>query len=217
MVKNLIQTLTKVFPGTQSPVNSLFLNVSLANYSFPVSACFFVRLDLSLNSPYSISPWNISSWFFYPSGITPFHTPQTQHYEGRHGRELKVEATAAGPYSIAKTCLSSFDRIFLGLWSAFLDLHLIKWVALLIQSSTLLKFHQTLVKRKYRLLYSSPNRSKPTHDPFQKSLPGQLHPSRGTFSGGHYPSKHSLAITHSSWSPLRWFSMEQSVRDYYTS
>ena len=57
--------------------------------------------------------------------------------------------------------LSSFDRFFLGLWSTFLDPRRIKRVAFLIRPSTLLKFHQALVKRKYRLLYSSPNRKKP--------------------------------------------------------
>ena len=57
--------------------------------------------------------------------------------------------------------LSSLDRFFLGLWSTFLDPRRIKSVAFLIQPSTLLKFHQALVKRKYRLLYSSPNRRPP--------------------------------------------------------
>ena len=56
---------------------------------------------------------------------------------------------------------SSFDRFFLGLWSTFLNPRRIRRVAVLIQPSTLLKFHQAMVKRKYRLLYSSPNRKKP--------------------------------------------------------
>jgi hypothetical protein len=54
--------------------------------------------------------------------------------------------------------LSAFDRFFLGLWSTFLDPRRIKRVAFLVQPSTLLKFHQAMVKRKYRLLYSSRNR-----------------------------------------------------------
>ena len=54
--------------------------------------------------------------------------------------------------------LSPVDRFFLGLWSTFLDPRRIKRVAFLVQPSTLLKFHQALVKSKYRLLYSSPNR-----------------------------------------------------------
>ncbi len=57
--------------------------------------------------------------------------------------------------------LSSFDRFFLGLWSTFLNPRRIKRVALLVQPSTLLKFHQAMVKRKYCFLYSSPNRRKP--------------------------------------------------------
>ena len=57
--------------------------------------------------------------------------------------------------------LSSFDRFYLGLWSTFLNPRRIRRVAVLVQPSTLLKFHQAMVKRKYRLLYSSPNRKKP--------------------------------------------------------
>ena len=57
--------------------------------------------------------------------------------------------------------LSSFDRFFLGLWSTFLDPRRIKRVAVLVQPSTLLKFHHAMVKRKYRLLHSSSNRKKP--------------------------------------------------------
>ena len=57
--------------------------------------------------------------------------------------------------------LSSFDRFFLGLWSTFLNPRRLKRVAVLVQPSTLLKFHHAMVKRKYRWLYSSPNRKKP--------------------------------------------------------
>jgi putative transposase len=57
--------------------------------------------------------------------------------------------------------LSSFDRFFLGLWTTFLNPRRIKRVAFLVQPSTLLKFHQAMVKRKYRLLYSSRNRRRP--------------------------------------------------------
>ena len=57
--------------------------------------------------------------------------------------------------------LSSFDRFFLALWTTSLDPRRIKRVAFLVQPSTLLKFHQAMVKKKYRLLYSSPNRRRP--------------------------------------------------------
>ena len=57
--------------------------------------------------------------------------------------------------------LSSFDRFFLGLWNTFLDPRRIKRVALLVQPSTLLQFHQARVRKKYRLLFASPNRRKP--------------------------------------------------------
>lgn len=57
--------------------------------------------------------------------------------------------------------LSSFDRFFLGLWSTYLDPRRIKRVAFLVQPSTLLKLHQAMVQRKYRLLYSSRKRRTP--------------------------------------------------------
>ncbi len=51
--------------------------------------------------------------------------------------------------------LSSLDRFFLGLWAIYLDPRRIKRVAILVEPSTLLKFHEALVKRKNRLLYSA--------------------------------------------------------------
>lgn len=57
--------------------------------------------------------------------------------------------------------LSSFDRFFLGLWVTFFNLRRIKRVAILVQPSTLLKFHQAMVKRKYRFLYFSRKRKTP--------------------------------------------------------
>ena len=57
--------------------------------------------------------------------------------------------------------LSSVDRFFLGLWSTFFNPRCIRRVAVLVQPSTRLKFHQAMVKRKYQWLYSSPNRKKP--------------------------------------------------------
>jgi putative transposase len=57
--------------------------------------------------------------------------------------------------------LSLVDRCFLALWSTFLDPRRIQRVAVLVQPSTLLKFHRAMVKRKYRLLYGSPYRRRP--------------------------------------------------------
>jgi len=50
--------------------------------------------------------------------------------------------------------LTPIDRILLGFWSLFLDLHHIQRAAVILRPSTLLKFHDMLKKRKYRLLYS---------------------------------------------------------------
>jgi hypothetical protein len=51
--------------------------------------------------------------------------------------------------------LSALDRFLLGFWSLFLSPRRILRVAVIIKPSTLLKFHEVLKKRKYRLLFSS--------------------------------------------------------------
>jgi hypothetical protein len=50
--------------------------------------------------------------------------------------------------------LTAIDRVLLGFWSLFLSPHHIKRAAVILRPSTLLKFHDLLRKRKYRLLYS---------------------------------------------------------------
>ncbi len=57
--------------------------------------------------------------------------------------------------------LSATDRILLGFWSLFLSPRRIRRSAVIIKPSTLLRFHEALEKRKYRLLYSSRPRRKP--------------------------------------------------------
>jgi hypothetical protein len=57
--------------------------------------------------------------------------------------------------------LSAIDRFLLGFWSLFLDPHRITRAAVVIRPSTLLRFHDLLKKRKYRLLYSSRKNGKP--------------------------------------------------------
>ena len=48
--------------------------------------------------------------------------------------------------------LSALDRILLGFWSSFLRPRHTQRAAVIIQPSTLLKFHRLLKQRKYRLL-----------------------------------------------------------------
>ena len=57
--------------------------------------------------------------------------------------------------------LTPVDRILFGFWSLFLKPHRIQRAAMIIRPSTLLKFHDLLKKRKYRLLYSSGSKRKP--------------------------------------------------------
>jgi len=57
--------------------------------------------------------------------------------------------------------LTPFDRLLLGFWSLFLNPHHIRRAAVILRPSTLLKFHDLLKKRKYRLLYSSGRKRKP--------------------------------------------------------
>jgi hypothetical protein len=57
--------------------------------------------------------------------------------------------------------LSALDRFLLGFWSLFLSPHHILRAAVVIKPSTLLRFHEALKKRKYRLLFSPCRKGKP--------------------------------------------------------
>jgi len=57
--------------------------------------------------------------------------------------------------------LSTLDRVLLGFWTLFLNPRRITRVGIIVQAGTLLKFHDALKKRKYRLLYSSGKKGKP--------------------------------------------------------
>ena len=57
--------------------------------------------------------------------------------------------------------LSVIDRFLLGFWSLFLRPHHIRRSAIIIRPSTLLRFHEALKRRKYRLLYTSRKKGKP--------------------------------------------------------
>lgn len=57
--------------------------------------------------------------------------------------------------------LSARDRALLGFWSLFLSPRRIARSAIIVKPSTLLRFHNALKKRKYRLLYSPCGGRKP--------------------------------------------------------
>jgi len=57
--------------------------------------------------------------------------------------------------------LSVLDRFLLGFWSLFLSPHHIRRSAIILRPSTLLRFHEALKQRKYRLLYTSRQKGKP--------------------------------------------------------
>ena len=57
--------------------------------------------------------------------------------------------------------LTPIDRILLGFWSLFLRPHHIERAAVILRPSTLLKFHDILERRKYRLLYTPRKKGKP--------------------------------------------------------
>jgi transposase InsO family protein len=57
--------------------------------------------------------------------------------------------------------LSALDRFLFGFWSLFLDPRRIQRAAVIIRPSTLLRCHDMLKQRKYRLLYSSGRKGKP--------------------------------------------------------
>jgi len=57
--------------------------------------------------------------------------------------------------------LTPVDRLLLGFWSLFLGPHHMQRAAVILRPSTLLKFHDMLKKRKYRLLYTGRRKEKP--------------------------------------------------------
>lgn len=57
--------------------------------------------------------------------------------------------------------LAPKDRFFLGFWSLFLQPRRLTRNAIAVQPSTLLRFHQYLVRRKYRALFTPKKRGKP--------------------------------------------------------
>ena len=57
--------------------------------------------------------------------------------------------------------LVAFQRLFLGVWSSFLNPRRLLRSAVVLKPSTLLRFHNALKARKYRWLYSSSRRRKP--------------------------------------------------------
>jgi hypothetical protein len=71
--------------------------------------------------------------------------------------------------------LSTADRFLMGFWSLFLRPGRIAKIALSIRPSTLLNFHQCLVRRKYRRLFSPKKRTKPgvVRKYYRSSLSGE--------------------------------------------
>ena len=57
--------------------------------------------------------------------------------------------------------LTTMDRVLMGVYSLFIRPSRMSKVTRIIKPSTLLKFQQALVKRKYRMLFSPKRRSKP--------------------------------------------------------
>lgn len=57
--------------------------------------------------------------------------------------------------------LTAWDRLILGVCALFVSPKRLRNLALILQPSTLLGFHQALVRRKYHLLYSPKRRRRP--------------------------------------------------------
>lgn len=57
--------------------------------------------------------------------------------------------------------LSTQDRALLGFWTLFLSPRRILRATIIVRPSTLLKFHEAMKRRKYRLLYSARRTGKP--------------------------------------------------------
>jgi hypothetical protein len=75
---------------------------------------------------------------------------------------LKQQLIVLGRHLHRAPNLTSGDRLLFGFWSLFLSPGRIRKVAVALRPSTLLAFHQALMRRKYRQLFSStPSRRKP--------------------------------------------------------
>ena len=57
--------------------------------------------------------------------------------------------------------LTPLDRVLLGFATLLVSLRRVDRIAVITKTSTLLRFHRALVKRKYRLLYAPRKRSRP--------------------------------------------------------
>ena len=76
----------------------------------------------------------------------------------KNAQPFRVEPLRSKP---SAPNLSALDRFLFGLWSLFLDKHRLRRAAVVIRPSTLLRLHDLLKKRKYRLLYSTGRKAKP--------------------------------------------------------
>jgi putative transposase len=74
---------------------------------------------------------------------------------------LKQQLLVVGRSRHRAPNLSPLDRFLFGFWSLFLGERRIRRVAVILKASTLLSFHDALVKRKYRLLFTPRRRGKP--------------------------------------------------------
>ena len=74
---------------------------------------------------------------------------------------LKQQLLVVGRSRHRAPNLSPLDRFLFGFWSLFLGERRIRRVAVILKPSTLLSFHDALVKRKYRLLFTPRRRGKP--------------------------------------------------------
>ncbi len=86
--------------------------------------------------------------------------------------------------------LSALDRILLGFWSLFLNPHRIQRAAVILRPSTLLRFHEALKKRKYRLLFSSRRHGKPGPKVHRQSSSGQSSSSSSAIPGSGARGSH---------------------------
>jgi len=73
----------------------------------------------------------------------------------RHQLKITVRASKRAPH------LNPFDRFFMAFLSLFMNPRRIVSSAIIIKPSTLLKFHRSLVKRKYSELFSPKRKRKP--------------------------------------------------------
>ncbi len=83
---------------------------------------------------------------------------------------LKQQLITLNRNRLRSPALTTFDRTFFGFLAQLISPNRIKKIAVILKPANILKFHQALVKRKYRLLYSQKSSNRTGRKPLDQSI-----------------------------------------------